>query len=301
MVHLLLQGGLGNQLFIWSYAHHLRIVQNRDDVKIFHESGGFNKRYRTFFDIKFLDNPCKHGLSIHKSFLYPLAGKVQDRIGVSELSSIFKSKSQPINFQQTYTYLSNLNKREFLLRGFYQFYNLVKPVLGEVTEDIEIYLDADKTLARAISKINGKSANNFQIVHIRLGDYLYNSENFGVLKLQYFLDNLDYSYRTFLATDDFSKIDFLKSVFPNVEILDPRIFTTWETFALMTNSSRLLISNSTFSWWAGTLAAKKGANVIAPSVWNRSDPSVFENLKNNSFNFVEASFESCSSPYRIEN
>ena len=92
MVHLLLQGGLGNQLFIWSYAHHLRIVQNRDDVKIFHESGGFNKRYRTFFDIKFLDNPCKHGLSIHNLFYTPLLEKF--KIELEFLSYLLFTKAK---------------------------------------------------------------------------------------------------------------------------------------------------------------------------------------------------------------
>jgi hypothetical protein len=43
-----------------------------------------------------------------------------------------------------------------------------------------------------------------------------------------------------------------------------------QDFYLMSRARRLVIANSTFSWWAGWFARRNGATVVAPAEWGYS-------------------------------
>jgi hypothetical protein len=50
-------------------------------------------------------------------------------------------------------------------------------------------------------------------------------------------------------------------------------------FYLMSRAKRLIISNSTFSWWAAWFASRWGAKVVAPEDWGYpAEPSAFWSL-----------------------
>ena len=72
-------------------------------------------------------------------------------------------------------------------------------------------------------------------------------------------------------------LEVIKKSMPNLLKFDPSIISTpndvsdAETLILMSLASRIVIANSTFSWWA---ARVNGSNktVIAPEKWFRSLP-----------------------------
>jgi hypothetical protein len=116
-------------------------------------------------------------------------------------------------------------------------------------------------------------------VHIRRGDYMNLQESYGVLSSDYYnsainftLENSSIQYlRVLVFSDD---IVLAKQLFSNVEIPLPVQFSESpndspeETLFLMSQSDAIVISNSSFSWWAAQLG-NKSKFVAYPSKWFR--------------------------------
>ena len=123
------------------------------------------------------------------------------------------------------------------------------------------------------------------IVHVRRGDYLNHKNTFGLLSLEYF-DKAIKSFpiemrrRIWIFSDDENMENFsiLKNkydcFFPPTAMLTPV-----EIMFLMSKGKNLIISNSTFSWWAGFLMKGNNKNsiVLAPSEWCKS-PDQFPDI-----------------------
>jgi hypothetical protein len=122
-------------------------------------------------------------------------------------------------------------------------------------------------------------------VHIRRGDYMNSQNSVGVLSSDYYssaikftLENSSTKYsRVLVFSDDlaaakllFSKVD---TSLPVQFVESPEDYPE-ETLILMSQSDALVISNSTFSWWAAQLG-NKSKFVVCPSKWFRGmlDPA----------------------------
>jgi hypothetical protein len=120
-------------------------------------------------------------------------------------------------------------------------------------------------------------------VHIRRGDYLLEEDNLGLLDEKYFLsalealkaDGLSWD-KVWIFTDDThvvtSSFKTLLASHSAEVLIPPKGSIPMDSLLLMSEASALVMSNSSFSWWAGRLGhpAKK---VIAPEPW-------FRNLEN---------------------
>jgi hypothetical protein len=116
-------------------------------------------------------------------------------------------------------------------------------------------------------------------VHIRRGDYMNSLDSFGVLSSKYYnsaieftLENSSTSFsRVLVFSDD---IAVAKQLFSELNISLPVQFAESpenypeETLMLMSQSDAIIISNSTFSWWAAQLG-NKSKFVVCPSKWFR--------------------------------
>lgn len=116
-------------------------------------------------------------------------------------------------------------------------------------------------------------------VHIRRGDYMNSRDSFGVLSAEYYtsairftLENSSTKYsRVLVFSDDLA---LAKQLFSNLEISLPVQFAESpenypeEILMLMSQSDALVISNSSFSWWAAQLG-NKSKFIVCPSKWFR--------------------------------
>ena len=121
------------------------------------------------------------------------------------------------------------------------------------------------------------------ILHIRRGDYLNHANTMGVLDFEYFYNALklipqDDDSVFWIFSDSINAAQHF-AIFAKLPETRTRIISATaelpdaESLILMSLGSALVISNSTFSWWAGYLN-KKSQLVVAPTKWfkNLEDP-----------------------------
>jgi hypothetical protein len=113
-------------------------------------------------------------------------------------------------------------------------------------------------------------------VHIRRGDYTKLNNTFGILSESYYLEGIKTlqsklgNRPVYVFSDDLS---FVKNMFKNqkfeIRFIENSINPA-EDLILMSNVKGIVISNSTFSWWAAYSNVSK--SVIAPDPWFKTLP-----------------------------
>jgi hypothetical protein len=118
-----------------------------------------------------------------------------------------------------------------------------------------------------------KTHKDLGFIHVRRGDYTKVSHCHPPITVEYIKEAIEISKakKFVVVSDD------LRWCKENLSFLDPLYSPFYEMdigndFALMTQCSSAIIANSSFSWWAAWLGKEK--DVVAPSKWFGSDPSV---------------------------
>jgi hypothetical protein len=124
-------------------------------------------------------------------------------------------------------------------------------------------------------------AENPIALHIRRGDYLQHAKTMGVLDLKYFEESLSEILKdqrsersVWIFTDsDSAAIEFrekISMINVKVRIVSPPVNSqSAESLLLMSLCNEIVISNSTYSWWAAVLGSSE-KRVIRPSHWFRN-------------------------------
>jgi hypothetical protein len=106
-----------------------------------------------------------------------------------------------------------------------------------------------------------------------LADYL-NEPKIGVLSKRYFEEALKLissrESRTiwiFSDSPNMVRSEMFVSNAINAEVFGSDDFSTAETFELMQKAEYLVISNSTYSWWAARISESSKKMIIAPEPW----------------------------------
>ena len=96
---------------------------------------------------------------------------------------------------------------------------------------------------------------------------------------------------TILTTDTFEDIEF-ESEFSEILTFNQRQMNPIQAIAAMNYSSRLVLSNSTLSYWGAILALETGAFVIGPEPWFKKNTIIGQEFfRDNRVNYREAIFE----------
>ena len=266
MIRILCHGGLGNQLFIWSMAHDLSKTFD-ERIRIIYVEDGPGKFTRPI-EIRPLMNYCPHNIEITKSRILGLVFRINDK-----LEGMILKKINPIpflfglvDFQDAWSSTLKTGKKPRLLRGFFHNMSLVDRTRKEVNLEIISYVKAVDNELKISNKFNlEKKA--YETLHVRRGDYMFSAQTTGLISLSYYQKNMSGGVKSVIATDDHEYLQVLKNEFRNSLILDPNIFDAWETFTILSNSKKLVMANSTFSWWVGQIVIQNEGTVIAPEPW----------------------------------
>jgi hypothetical protein len=266
MIGIILQGGLGNQLF--QYACALRLAKAHSTKVAINLSLLRNKRVTTprlyelgNFEISGrLMTPEEERLCRAWPLNLFMPGRVM-RV-VKERTSAFQKDVLQLP--------SNV-----CLKGYFQtekYFLEIKDLVKDEFLPIHEHSGWFQSLAE---KIGSPSS---VVVHVRRGDYLTNS-TFRPLSKEYFLESLAYiaerveSPTVFVFSDDLSWCkENLRFPVPTIFVEQGNAALPHVDLSLMTLGAHFVISNSSFSWWGAWLAKHKDKIVVAPTRWFNNTP-----------------------------
>ena len=267
--YVFLQGGLGNQLYMLSYAFYLK-EQGFPNVKMIaisqknkNKGDTTDKDKRNLLDelpeklgLKLSYIPHKYLLSIIKCICrFPLYKNIWSRIvnidiepmeewavyrSVAKSTAIFKFH---IGFYQAYQYIT------------YGFKEKIRDIINILASENHSFTITEKDVA----------------VHIRRGDFFTNgNENiYNKIETAYYLKALERLSNIFeirnvyIFSDDFEAIkEDIKEIAKIYSIILVEGQTVLQDLALLQKFTNFAIGNSTFAWSGATLA--KAKNVIVP-------------------------------------
>jgi len=262
-----LQGGLGNQLFIY-YAAANYAIANKQEIITFDISGLNQAKTGRVLELDKFELPIKYEISA--SQLPRLIRAILTR-----MNRVLPAVSRTFGYLQPLDvgFSSALLKgKYFEISGYFQSWRYPEQVKETFPDHI---LSTKSSSNWAETRIS--AARNVEpiLCHVRRGDFLDLNNTFGVLSYEYFLDAID-NLRSigvkgpvWVMTDSPKEIsrEFLLAAHAEL-IVEPNNIETTDTFAVMQACKSFIISNSTFSWWAAF--SSKASIVIAPEPWFKS-------------------------------
>lgn len=269
ILRLQIKGGLGNQLFQYFAGLYLAQVSNRKfqiDVSWYlNQPISTSNLYPRVFELEKFNLPEEVESVIDTSFqssvfMDRVTRRVPRQFGL-KLGSVFELR--PDEF----------SKRSILrINGYWLSQNYLPPrnellefLIGNLKQPSNQYLE----LVRE-SELVGPLA-----IHVRLGDYLNFPEIFPVLGLDYYARSVAVLKQSkgvdqpiWLFSDEPEKaFNLLEGKLPISKVIGPRdLPSSPEVLALLSMSSAIICSNSTFSWWAGFLS-KNQDQVVFPTTY----------------------------------
>lgn len=295
-----LRGGLGNQLFQYQLAQHIA-KKNGLEFTISPQFTDESYNFKKYDD--------RTGLTKSGFYHYEKIIKIQSK---PDYFNILENKkrvlrrkcgieiSDPPN--QNYTGFLNQNfSKVRYINGFFQTSLFLNH--NQLQEDYNRYVTG-KQIRYQVSnyrthknsylnyKFNMNSTRDKLAIHIRGSDYLKMGNTLGNLNYQYFLNalaifNLKDISAIIIFTDDISwakKIMLaVEEKYHRLKAIKLYIYKSagndLDSFYLLSSFENIIISNSTFSWWASYFN-RIDKLVIAPTKWYRNSPycpSLIEN------------------------
>jgi len=276
-----IKGGLGNQLFQYSYAYLLSHLTG-DDVKI----------DMTAFEDIINDSIRKPRLLNMKVSL-----QIADKNEIDEMC-LFKHYGSP--FKQKYRlkiYLEKLLNRKYFLEstrayidpcdiiehqyfdGYWQSWRYVDAVWSELKEQFVPKYELHESTQKMIDEVSGA---NSVFIGIRRGDYSAEASHYGSFGNEYYQKAMDYitervkSPVFYVFSNDIPWVK--ENIFfenHNVVFREPKdIIDDFEDFLIMAACKHSIIINSTYHWWGARLNEYDGKIVVAPQKWFFDDKPI---------------------------
>jgi len=258
VIRLQLAGRLGNHLFQWAIALSIQnesqsIVLTYDD---FHQSEPTN----------LLRKVVGETIEIKKSNLTGRLLQLEDRLFLKKplLKPLIYTETNPFGVYE------HVRDSTYIARGYFQNWRNLASVEGVITSQLEValkdWINADTHLKKLRNEIG-----EFHAVHVRQGDYL--GTGFGTLSSEYYKSKRGKSLLPVVAFTDQSELNaqYIDAIKPDF-VFTRDTLSADDSFALMAQASSITVANSTYSWWAGFLIAKRNGEVTIPNPWTKEAP-----------------------------
>ena len=291
------KGGLGNQLFQYSFAHFLLSKGFSRNIQYVSLS---RNQHGTDLEIEALIKHCpcqRKNISDNYRDRRTLAVPNALDYLLSHFTNL-RSKGGELHEKKRFRFGKKLVKSQFLkkqiIKGYFQNRNYVQTSHNQIIDEISRVFHEVELSNTNLIELSGKI-----VIHVRGGDYFDFLETIGMLSFEYykraFLQvplSARNSLKVIVVTND-SKL--AKSVVHELgidryQIFDQTVMSAWETLYIMANSRIFLASNSTLSWWGAYLAVKKGCSVIYPNPWFKNTKFGSRTLSQSNVQCVESDF-----------
>ena len=277
MIHIIPNGGLGNQMFEYAAAKALALRLQTEVVidmsfHHLHSNKSWCRKYELdVFNIK-----------------VPVCNKTFKGLAICRLKEIFDKfgwdKEKLLRFGLFADTCSFVYDKRFehlkngsVLFGYFQNETYFQHYFEEIRRDFTFALpmnEQNQQIANQLSACNSVS------LHIRRGDYISDknaAQTFANLSLDYYHAAIDYIRQRvdnphfFVFTDD---IEWVKMQFNDASLCYVDINrgeNSYNDMRLMSFCKHNIIANSSFSWWGAYLNSHCEKIVIAPKNWYRDE------------------------------
>ena len=266
MIWMELTGGLGNQLFIWSAAHE---VSRRfsEDVCLFYVGNSESREDRPI-EITELARKCSHGIHLKKmnSLGYVLrlfdyfSRNQKMRIALSKFMKFYDSGSP-------FESLSAELKKPRLIRGYFQNEGLVEACRDMIESELVSELRTHQSKMDVYSQQLAIGT----VCHVRRGDTNEMLDSVGQLSVKFYENYWDPEEKILIFSDSLEIREEFEHLPVSVIYFTADKFSAWESFNAMSRATKLIMANSTLSWWSAKLAIwSHDVDVYIPSPWMKS-------------------------------
>lgn len=281
-IFIQLAGGLGNQLFIWQYAH---LLESNFGFKVY-LIDYYNQDVERKCEIHPIKLNCNHQIKIVKHRYLPDLFRLYDFMysknagsKITKLLSLFIYSCKSSHETPSLDTL----RGKLLVRGYFQNYLSVIKTLEYTQSELDRHITSIKS--------DRSRENDFQIeqvVHVRRGDYVENETTLGVLDDSYFINNLEPNLSYAIHTDETMLGN--SELFKNASEVFGKDYSPWLVVAHGSLAKVFLGSNSTLSWWAAVLNKIDDAIIKLPSPWYFSSSYSEEAMHLAKAKYVKAHF-----------
>lgn len=295
MIIINISGGLGNQLFQLAFYHKLKSLGYvvklntsfyKDQNKLVYR---FHRILRGIPQRKFLfDNQYKNEI-ISPADLKKTVFKSTKKFIFRKLlyNSIPFKHFIKITKKNNFLNENNFDEEKinsdanYYLDGYWQKYeyvkkskNYIQKLLNSLSKSFFSKIPPQKSIVIHVRRGDQSTFLSSKIYTVLSKDYYEKAINFileldnKIDKLIICSDDINWCKKNLISFKTFEKIYYMEET------------TMQQDFSVMVNSHYLVLSNSTFCWWAGFLGNQR--KVILPKKWFKKDPrgfiSVFDNF-----------------------
>lgn len=262
-----LKGGLGNQLFQFAFANHIKSKRHKiffcDEIYRYPKPENITKR-----DIIF---PIKSfGFSNSNFFIEWVFNTVNKIFQSERVKRIFKPKNNYLFNYIKDNDVDNFNKKSILTiyDGYWQELDFIKESKDYLIDSIK----ENKIISNAL-KVDRPSGST--MIHVRRGDYLQLNQE---LNESYYIESInklkkyvkDFNFDIY--TDDISWVkscsifNSASNIFSQKSVHEDRDQVI-KTFSQMLSYENYIIANSSFSYMAAHLGSSENSKVLYPEPW----------------------------------
>ena len=274
-----LKGGLGNQLFIYSFVYSL------------------SRKYLTDFSFDLDEYKFKIGKNLEldklslnlkecnkndlKEFKRISKFSIEEKIRLKFKFNIFKKKIIKENTFNAEKFENDYNKNgNYYIDGYWQNINFFL----ENNETLNNIFEVNSNfLSQKYYKLKNEITDNNNIVclHMRKGDYLkkQNLLIYEKVNLDYYQNALKILQKKFpnikiyIFSDDYKWVT-KNFICKNSIMMNNYKLSSIEEFSLMRKFSKIIIANSTYSLWASILNDFNSKLIICPKYWFKKNNSI---------------------------
>jgi Glycosyl transferase family 11 len=264
---IILMGGLGNQLFQLFAGKSLELKTGEkvnfttSQIEIFGNSHGMDiSKYFNLDEYLSVTKP----ISIEKLRVLREINRISRKLKVADFNHYYFSDE--VGYDSTIFELTTPKK----ILGYFQSWKYFDSL-----SDFG-FLEIKKPMSNRFQALELEiSKSECGAIHIRRGDYLKHRQTFGLLSAKYYEEaieqlNLPDGSTVYVFSDSVETAESMCQAWENRYLFKfVNNLQSFESMMLMSKFPKIVIANSTFSYWAALLEGNK-ERVIAPSKWFKS-------------------------------